>query len=188
MPEYIVNKVNALRTEKNVTQEELAQKLQVSRQTIIAIEKGNYTPSVLLALKIADFFKLPVEKIFTISYENNISKEFVVSLLLVVLAILLLNPFHFWMPSIAVLCLLATALVVFGIFASFVLREKITDERDSFHRTLAGRNAFLVGAGIVLAGIIVQAYTHSVDSWLVVALIAMIVVKLYTRTWTDKNL
>lgn len=66
MQEYIVNEVNRLRTEKNVTQEELAEKLKVSRQTIIAIEKGNYTPSVLLALKIADFFKLPVEDIFKI--------------------------------------------------------------------------------------------------------------------------
>lgn len=70
MPEYIVNQVNRLRTQKNVTQEDLAQKLQVSRQTIIAIEKGNYTPSVLLALKIAEFFKLPVEDIFNISYKK----------------------------------------------------------------------------------------------------------------------
>ena len=62
--------MNTLRNKKGVTQEELAEKLQVSRQTIIAIEKGNYTPSVLLALKIASFFKLPVENIFKISYEK----------------------------------------------------------------------------------------------------------------------
>jgi len=49
-----------------ITQEELAERVGVSRQTIIAIEKGNYTPSVLLALKIARFFKTPVEKLFTI--------------------------------------------------------------------------------------------------------------------------
>ncbi|MEK7188202.1 MAG: helix-turn-helix transcriptional regulator, partial [Patescibacteria group bacterium] len=47
-----------------MTQEELAAKVGVSRQTIIAIEKGNYTPSVLLALRIAQFFKKPVEDIF----------------------------------------------------------------------------------------------------------------------------
>ncbi|MCR4334723.1 MAG: helix-turn-helix transcriptional regulator [Patescibacteria group bacterium] len=70
MQEYISNEVNTLRNKKGVTQEELAEKLQVSRQTIIAIEKGNYTPSVLLALKIASFFKLPVENIFKISYEK----------------------------------------------------------------------------------------------------------------------
>jgi putative transcriptional regulator len=70
MQEYISNKVCVLRTQKRVTQEELAIKVQVSRQTIIAIEKGNYTPSVLLALKIASFFKLSVEDIFKISYEK----------------------------------------------------------------------------------------------------------------------
>jgi putative transcriptional regulator len=70
MQEYISNEVNKLRTQKNITQEEFAEKLKVSRQTIIAIEKGNYTPSVLLALKIATYFKLPVECIFKISYEK----------------------------------------------------------------------------------------------------------------------
>ena len=70
MREYISNQVNKLRTDKDVTQEELAEKLQVSRQTIIAIEKGKYTPSILLALKISKFFNLPIEKIFKISYEK----------------------------------------------------------------------------------------------------------------------
>jgi putative transcriptional regulator len=70
MSEFVLNKVSKLRNGKGITQEELAEKLQVSRQTIIAIEKGNYTPSVLLALKISGFFKLPVEDIFKISYEK----------------------------------------------------------------------------------------------------------------------
>ena len=70
MSEYISNEVNKLRKDKDTTQEELAEKVQVSRQTIIAIEKGNYTPSILLALKISKFFNLPVEKIFKISYEK----------------------------------------------------------------------------------------------------------------------
>ena len=70
MSEYISNEVNKLRMDKDITQEELAEKVQVSRQTIIAIEKGNYTPSILLALKISHYFNLPVEKIFKISYEK----------------------------------------------------------------------------------------------------------------------
>lgn len=70
MRESIVNGVSKYRTEMGVTQEELASKVSVSRQTIIALEKGNYTPSILLALKIAGFFKMPVEKLFTISYEK----------------------------------------------------------------------------------------------------------------------
>jgi putative transcriptional regulator len=70
MKERIKNEVNKLRTERGVTQEELAEKVNVSRQTIIALEKGNYTPSILLALKIAGFFLMPVEKIFKIAYEK----------------------------------------------------------------------------------------------------------------------
>jgi putative transcriptional regulator len=50
----------------NTTQEELGRSVGVSRQTIIAIEKGNYVPSALLALKIAKFFKKPVEELFSI--------------------------------------------------------------------------------------------------------------------------
>ncbi len=70
MTEYISNEVSVFRNKKGVTQEDLAMKVKVSRQTIIALEKGNYTPSILLALKIAGYFKEPVEKIFKISYEK----------------------------------------------------------------------------------------------------------------------
>jgi len=62
--ESVLNRVQELRTERQMTQEDLANEVGVTRQTIIAIERGNYTPSVLLALKIAKFFKLPLEKIF----------------------------------------------------------------------------------------------------------------------------
>lgn len=65
----INNKVNEYRTKRGMTQEALAAAVGVTRQTIISIEKGNYTPSVLLALKIAAVFAVPVEVIFTIVYE-----------------------------------------------------------------------------------------------------------------------
>lgn len=70
MREYIHNNVSACRSHLGITQEDLARAVAVSRQTISALEKGNYTPSILLALKIAHFFKKPVEKIFTIAYEK----------------------------------------------------------------------------------------------------------------------
>ena len=66
MSEYVVNKVQVFRTQSGITQEELAERVGVSRQTIIAIEKGNYAPSVLLALKLARFFKRNVEDIFSL--------------------------------------------------------------------------------------------------------------------------
>lgn len=62
----IFNDIKNLRLKKNVTQEELAEAVNVSRQTIIAIEKGNYTPSLMLAMQLADFFKASLEDIFYI--------------------------------------------------------------------------------------------------------------------------
>jgi putative transcriptional regulator len=61
------NKVYEMRTKMDITQERLSEKIGVSRQTIIAIEKGNYIPSVLLALKLAKEFKRPVEELFYLS-------------------------------------------------------------------------------------------------------------------------
>lgn len=60
------NDVQKFRLVSGKTQEELARGVGVTRQTIIAIEKGNYTPSVFLAIKIANFFKTSVEKLFKI--------------------------------------------------------------------------------------------------------------------------
>jgi putative transcriptional regulator len=60
----VKNCVQKLRQGANKTQEEVAKAVGVSRQTVIAIEKGNYTPSVALALSIARYFKKSVEDIF----------------------------------------------------------------------------------------------------------------------------
>lgn len=64
MKHILHNTILDLRTEQGVTQQELADAVGVSRQTIIAIEKGNYTPSVTLALALATYFDTHVEDIF----------------------------------------------------------------------------------------------------------------------------
>lgn len=60
----ILNSLKQHREKLNLTQQQLAEVLGVSRQTIIAIEKGNYEPSLSLAFKIANFFKSKIENIF----------------------------------------------------------------------------------------------------------------------------
>lgn len=62
----VQNCVQEVRKEHNITQEQLAEAVGVTRQTIISIEKGNYVPSVRLALKIAQHFKVSVEKLFNL--------------------------------------------------------------------------------------------------------------------------
>lgn len=59
------NTIKVLRAMKSITQEELAKELSVSRQTINAIEKGKYSPSLELAFKLAEYFETSIESIFT---------------------------------------------------------------------------------------------------------------------------
>lgn len=61
----IIPKVKELRKQKGYTQEELANMLGVSRQTIISIEKGGYEPTLSLAFKIADVFQVRVDEVFS---------------------------------------------------------------------------------------------------------------------------
>lgn len=63
------NRLKEFRAKINVNQQEMGQLVQVSRQTISQIERGDYSPSVTLALKIAKVFNASVEEIF--EYEEN---------------------------------------------------------------------------------------------------------------------
>ncbi|EDP24273.1 helix-turn-helix transcriptional regulator [Parvimonas micra] len=58
------NKLEQIRKDRGITQEELANILEVSRQTVNSLENGRYNPSIVLAFKIAKFFGLQIEEIF----------------------------------------------------------------------------------------------------------------------------
>jgi putative transcriptional regulator len=66
----MLNKVKEARIAKEMTQQELADLLGVSRQTIFSIETGKYVPSTILALKIAKTFSKSVEKIFELEQND----------------------------------------------------------------------------------------------------------------------
>lgn len=63
--DYVVNKVYEHRVLKRLSQKELADAVGVSKQTIYVMEKNNYSPSLVLAFRIADFFNVDVNDIFT---------------------------------------------------------------------------------------------------------------------------
>jgi putative transcriptional regulator len=60
----VKNRLKVLRAERDWSQQDLADRLEVSRQSVNAIEKGRYDPSLPLAFKIADVFELAIEDIF----------------------------------------------------------------------------------------------------------------------------
>jgi putative transcriptional regulator len=65
------NKLEALRTQKGWTQQELSDRVGVSRQTIISLERGRYNPSILLAFRLAHQFGVKIEDIFIYSEEED---------------------------------------------------------------------------------------------------------------------
>ncbi len=68
------NKLEEIRKERGITQEDLAKILEVSRQTVGSLENGRYNPSIILAFKIARYFKMSIENIFIYEEENDNEK------------------------------------------------------------------------------------------------------------------
>jgi putative transcriptional regulator len=65
------NRLRVLRAERGWSQQDLAERLEVSRQSVNAIETGRYDPSLPLAFRIADLFELPIEQIFQNPFKED---------------------------------------------------------------------------------------------------------------------
>jgi putative transcriptional regulator len=68
----INNRIQELRAEEGITQQDLADAIDVTRATIIALEKGSYNPSLELAFRLAKFFKIGIDKLF---FEKGVRHE-----------------------------------------------------------------------------------------------------------------
>jgi uncharacterized membrane protein YiaA len=118
---------------------------------------------------------------------NSLTKEIIVTAILLAVFFVLLNPFAWWMPDMMVMSLLFIALILFGLFAAFIVQEKVADEREQQHRVTAGRAAFIAGTLILTIGIVIQSLSHHVDPWLVITFVGMVIAKLGTRSYIDHN-
>ena len=65
------NRLEEIRRQRGIKQEELAEAMKVSRQTISSLENGRYNPSVILAIKLARYFEMKVEDIFIYEEEQD---------------------------------------------------------------------------------------------------------------------
>lgn len=69
MEEKVLNRIASFRKERNISRRELATALGVHYQTVGYLERGEYSPSLALALRIASLFEVPVEDVFSLSEE-----------------------------------------------------------------------------------------------------------------------
>lgn len=76
--------------------------------------------------------------------KNKLSREIFFLGMLVVLLLAVLNPFHLFMPSNLEMTLLCFIVAFFGIFAVFIFKERVNDEREELHRSFSGRVAFFM--------------------------------------------
>ena len=71
MGDEVFNRIRDYRVERGLTQDELAQAVGVSRQSIISIERGRYTPSLYLALRFAQFFNCSTDELFILKEDGS---------------------------------------------------------------------------------------------------------------------
>lgn len=107
------------------------------------------------------------------------------AVVLVVLLVLLTDPFMFFMPSMVAMTVLFIAVVIIGVWTGFIVREEARDEREAINRMHSGRVAYLSGLAILTLALIVQGFQHHVDPWVAAALGVMVVSKMLARFYFD---
>jgi len=111
--------------------------------------------------------------------KNNFLKEMFASFLIIFLVFWLVNPFHFWMPTMLQMSLTIMLILLFSFFAHFVWKESVQDEREELHRFIADRTAYLTGSAILIVAFIVQSVHHMIDPWIAVTLAVCILGKIF---------
>jgi hypothetical protein len=117
--------------------------------------------------------------------KNNHTVEYTILAALVAASFVLLDPLHWWMPTMVQMSALAGLVAAFAVFAVFLVREEARDEREEQLRSRSSRIGFLLGTGVLVLAIAVQAYMDMLDHWLVYALLAMILGKVGARLYAD---
>lgn len=112
---------------------------------------------------------------------NKFSRPTLVALVVIAALALMMCPLPFLMLTSTQMILVSLAALGFITWVGFHWQERAVDEREELHRFLAGRFAYFVGASILMLGILIQSLQHNVDTWLVGALIGMILAKILSK-------
>lgn len=110
-------------------------------------------------------------------------REIISATLILIIAIIFLNPGKLAMPETVNSMLIIGIIVSFLAFSALIFKEKSKDERENLHALNSGRFSYLAGVGALIIGIAFQASVHEIDPWLVIALCAMIFAKISSRIY-----
>lgn len=106
---------------------------------------------------------------------------------LIVLIVFVWNPWHFWMPNMLAMVLVAVLASLCIVFAVLFWKEEAVDERESAHIHFSGRIAFIVGALSLTVATVVQAFQHAIDPWILLTLFLMIAAKYGARLYAQSQ-
>jgi hypothetical protein len=113
--------------------------------------------------------------------------ETVITIVLFGLIVCFVEPISLWIPLPVHMTILGVLIVLFCVYAFFIWKERSLDEREQAHHYMAGRFAYLVGGGVLLTGITVEAVSHTLDTWLPLSLGAMVLAKIAGRLWAERT-
>lgn len=112
---------------------------------------------------------------------SQFSSETMIAAGLLFLLFWFINPFDFWMTDMLHMTLLGLIVACSAIFAMFLWREQVTDEREQLHRFISARFAYVMAGAVLLLGTVWQALSHAIDPWLPVVLTVMVLAKIVGR-------
>lgn len=110
------------------------------------------------------------------------------SILIVVIAISFVLVDSLTMPMTITSLLVVALFLAFLVFAAFLWKGKPLDEREFVHSLTAARVSYLVGVGILVIGVIVQAIMHNIDIWLILTLSMMVTTRIIYLIYIRKKM
>jgi len=116
---------------------------------------------------------------------NQYRSEIVIALVLIFVLALFVSPIGLLMPKSSDMLMLAVFVIVFLVYLGIVWKEYARDEREHAHQQTAGRISFFAGTSVVATGIVVQAFGHNIDPWLVYSLGIMLLTKIAVRIYSQ---
>lgn len=118
--------------------------------------------------------------------KHNIIQIFI-AVVLVFSLLALADLLPFWMPDMNEMIVLLFATLLILAWAGFVMYERPVDEREVFLRMNAGHIAYLSGIGVLTLALLVQGVRHDIDPWVLAALGVMVLAKLCTRLYAERE-